>query len=455
MRWGYGRLLAATLLLASLPALPVAAQATDSESESEGAALRLARSLDDAALRSVALEVLKHNPELAAAAARARAMALEAPQVRSLPDPALGLTAFVASPETRVGPQRLKLGLSQRLPWFGKLQLKEQAAVLEAGGFAAELEAKRVRAVTETRRLWYELAYLARHQKIVEGFHHHLVQHEEIARTRYATGSGLGQAVVKVQAELTRAESQLLDIQHLRSELAARLEELRSGSSWESGGGDGPATARLPDLFPVVTDRDQLERRALELRPELAAAAARIARAEALQRLAEKERRPDLTIGFTFTIVEPREDLPGQLQPPPDNGSDVFGLLGSVTLPVRRQRLRAALDEAAELRGVAEQERRAIRAAIGAELGELAVRIPLAWSQLRLLEDVLIVQAEEAMKSARAGYITGTLNALDLLHAHHVVFEARTAAARAAADYALFLARLEGAIAAPLKESSS
>ena len=85
----------------------------------------------------------------------------------------------------------------------------------------------------------------------------------------------------------------------------------------------------------------------------------------------------------------------------------------------------------------------------------MADRIPLGWRQLRLLEDVLIVQAEESMKSARAGYITGTLNALDLLHAHHVVFEARTSAARAAADYAIYLARLEGVVAGPLEEPTS
>ena len=55
------------------------------------------------------------NPEhveLAAAVGRARAIALEAPQVRSLPDPVLELTAFISPPETRVGPQRLKVAIS-------------------------------------------------------------------------------------------------------------------------------------------------------------------------------------------------------------------------------------------------------------------------------------------------------------------------------------------------------
>ena len=65
------------------------------------------------------------------------------------------------------------------------------------------------------------------------------------------------------------------------------------------------------------------------------------------------------------------------------------------------------------------------------------------------------MQAEEALDSARAGYVAGTLNALDLLDAEHVLFDARSAVARAAADYAIYLARLEGVVAAPLEDPTS
>ena len=186
-------------------------------------------------------------------------------------------------------------------------------------------------------------------------------------------------------------------------------------------------------------------------RPELAAAAARIARAGVMEELAEKRFKPDFSLGLTYAVVERRQDEPGRLQPPPGNGDDVFGIQGGVTLPIRRGKLRAGLDQAAEMRRAAEEDQRAVRTRIATDLDELAGRIPLAWRQLRLLEDVLIVQAEEALDSARAGYVTGTLNALDLLDAEHVLFGARTAVARAAADFAIYLARLEGVVAGPLE----
>ena len=438
MRWRSGRLLAATLLLASLT--PAGAQETEQTNEAQGAAARLASSLDDPALRSVVADILERNPGLVGAAA------LRAPQVRALPDPMVGITAFVAPPETRVGPQRLMVAASQRLPWFGKLDLAEQAAVLEAAALSADVEARRLELVTEGRRLWYELAFLARHREITEEFRRHLEQHEEIARTRYATGVGRGQGVIKLQAEITRVDHQLLAIRDRQAALEARIAGLRDRPSEAA-----PSTGRLPDLKLIELDRPGLERIANQRRPELAAAAARIARSGVVQELAEKQFRPDFSVGLSYTLVDRRQDEPGRLQPPPGNGDDILGVQGGVTLPVRRGKLRAGLEQAAELRLAAEESERAARAGIAADLDELVSRIPLARRQLRLLEDVLIVQAEEALDSARAGYVAGTLNALDLLDAEHVLFGARTAVARAAADFAIYLARLEGVVAGPLE----
>ena len=444
------RLLAATLLLAGFRAAPAGAQKTVEPDQVEQPATRLVRSLEDPALRAVVGEILDRNPGLAGAAARARAAALEAPRVRALPDPTIGLTAFLAPPETRVGPQRLMVAATQRLPWFGRLELAERAAVLEAVARAAEVEARRLELVTEGRRLWHELAFLQRQREITEEFRRHLEQHEEIARTRYATGVGRGQGVIKLQAELTRVDAQLLDIDDRRATLRARLAGLMDRPRESTPGG-----AVLPEIRSFDFDREALEGLAYARRPELVAAAARIARSGAMEELAEKRFRPDLSLGLTYTVVERRQDEPGRLQPPPGNGDDIFGIQGGVTLPVRRGRLAAGLEQAGEMRRAAEESQRAVRSRIAADLDELAARIPLAWRQLRLLEDVLIVQAEEALDSARAGYVAGTLNALDLLDAEHVLFGARTAVVRAAADFAIYLARLEGIVAQPLEVPES
>jgi outer membrane protein TolC len=407
---------------------------------------RILATIEEPGLNALVEEVLERNPGAAAAEARARAAARRAPQVKARPEPVASLTAFLETPETRTGPQRLSAAIFQGLPWFGKLALKEQAALYMAAALEAEVEAKRLTLVTESRRLYYELAFLDRYREITEEFRQHLLQHEEISRARYSTGVGPGQGVVKLQAEITRVENKLLGIDTRRVALTAQLNALR----------DRPATAplppvRLPDTGEVMLDLDSLVGTALRSRPDLSAADSRISQADTMIRLAEKGYRPDFKVGLVYTMVDPRDDTPGRLQPPEENGDDILGIQGGITLPIWRKKLAAGVEEAVERQTAVEEAKRDLVATIQAAIGDLTQQVPLSWRQLRLVEDLLIVQAEEALESAQAGYIAGTLNALDLLDAEHVLFEARTAVARARTDYLIGLAKLEGAVGGPLQ----
>ena len=130
----------------------------------------------------------------------------------------------------------------------------------------------------------------------------------------------------------------------------------------------------------------------------------------------------------------------------------LFGIVGSLSIPLWGGANTAERERASALQVAAAQGRRVATTEIRTELEDLADRLPLTWRQLRLLEDVLIVQAEEALESAKAGYVAGTLNALDLLDAEHVLFDAQIAAARSRADYAIGVAELEGAIGTSLED---
>ncbi len=406
----------------------------------------VAGGIGDGALRALVEESLARNPGLRAGFSRARAAAQKAPQVASLPDPTAEATAFLLPPETRVGPQRLMLGYSQALPWLPKLDLKEAAALQEALGLERQVQADRLRLVTDVRRLYYELLFLDRSREIAATLLDDLDQHEEVAQARYATGVGSTQAVLRLQAEMTSTQQDLLDLDSREVALRARLNALR----------DRPAATpvtrgALPeDIGEVGLKPEQLLDRARNARPELQAADARLARADLMERLARMARRPDFKVGVTYTLVTSRDDDAARLLAIQGDGNDVFGLRGGVTLPVRKRRRAAAIQEALDLRSHAVSERRQAELAIETEVGDLAERLPLAWRRLRLLEDLLVVQAEEALESAEAGYIAGALNTLDLVDAEEVLFEALTAVDKARMDYLIGLAELEGAVGRPL-----
>lgn len=420
----------------------------------ESPARSILAALPDPALRDLATEVLARNPDLAAARARARAAEQEAPQARSLPDPMAGLTAFLLTPETRVGPQRAMVALSQRFPWFGKLGLREQAALYAAAAARADVAARELTLVTETRRLAYELAFLDAWDEILGTDRAILERYEELARTRYAAGIGLEQAVVKLQAELTKVDTRKLQLADRRAETTSALNALRDRSPVAE-----PPEIALPEAVEPSSGFEgrlaRLEDRAAARRPELARAEAEVSRAGTQVELAKKDHRPDVTLGLTYTLVGERQDAPGRAMPPPDNGQDVIGLTASINLPVYRDRLDAAVEQAARRETAAREERRAVTTSIDRSLGELAQRLVLTYRELRLFEDVLGIQAEESLSSAEAAYSAGSAGALDLLDAERVLLDVRTSTARARADYAITLARLQGAVGEPIDPSAT
>jgi len=423
---------------------PARAQAATDDREAARADAVL-EGLAEPALRALLQEALERNPGLAAVRATARAAAEVPAQAGSLPDPILGATGYVGPPETRVGPQRAMATLSQHFPWFGKLGLRAEAAERRAEALDARWQAQRLALVTQVRRLAYELGFLDAYAGVVREDQRTLEHYEQLARARYASGTGLEQGVIKIQAEITKDETRLLEVGNRRAALVAALNALR----------DRPQETPLPPLptpgyGSTSPDPEGLRERAMALRPELAEADAEVARAESLIELARREYKPDFSLGVSYGFVGPRTDPAGLMAPPPDEGDDVFAVSLSLNLPVRRGRLAAGVREAAEARTAAAERRRSAVVAIDADLGELVERVRLTWDQLDLLERVLVVQAEQSLRSAEAGYSAGTLNSLDLLDAERVLLEVRTATARARADYAIAIARLEGAVGRPL-----
>ncbi|MBI2836998.1 MAG: TolC family protein [Acidobacteria bacterium] len=425
-----------------------AATAATPPAVNEGPSGRIVAAESNTSLRQILEDLLARNPAIASANAQALADAEKASQVKALPDPLLNVTAFPLSPETRVGPQQAMFGVSQKFPWFGKLKLREKAASEDAMAARALVEAKRLSLITEARRLYDEIGFLTAYERVLRSDRDVLSHYEELARTRYASGVGLEQAVVKLQAEITRDETRLLDLARQRATLVSTLNSLR----------DMPSETPIPTpeipIYPQLSlNVEDLKQTALASRPEIAEADARIERAKTMFDLAGKDYDPDVTFGLSYTLVGGRTDAAGLAMPPPDNGKNILGISATFNLPVWKEKLGAGVEETVQRQLAARSAKRSIVTAIDRDIGDLLQRIPLTWDQLHLFADVLAVQAEESLRSAEAGYAAGTHSALDLLDAERVLLDVRTGTERARADYAIAIARLEGAIGALVAES--
>ncbi|RMF75683.1 MAG: TolC family protein [Acidobacteria bacterium] len=399
----------------------------------------------DPQVRAVLVDVATRHPRLVAARARARAAAERPAKARSLPDPQLATSLFLVPPETRVGPQRLTLGLSQAVPWRGKLAARGRAAARAAERAAREADRLALDLVTRARSLLVRIGYLDRAIGIVDEDLATLQGFEALARARYAAGIGLAQAAVKVQAEITRDRTRRLALEQERAALVAELNALRD----RPGTSAVPATAE-PVVRALAADPAKLRAQALSRLPEVAAADAGVAEAGERLRLARLEYRPDFRFGLGWTFVDRRQDAAGRLVPPEDNGQDALALTFGLTIPLWRERLAAGVREAGAVRAARGERRRDVVLEIDRRLDDLLARVPLVRDQWRLFRDVLTPQAEESLNSARAAYETGRLEMLDLLDAERVLLEVRLGAIRAATDWRLLVIELERTVARPL-----
>ena len=266
------RALALLIVLGVLPAgagtrdaeTPPASAVAETPGPASDAAGRVVDAIEDPAVRELVRDGLARNPTVATAAAVARASLQQAPQAKALPDPVVGVTGYLSSPETRVGPQRLMATLSQRLPWSGKRGLREQAALRQAHALVADVGARRLDLVTEVRRLSYEVAYLDAYRRVVKTDRDTLIHYERLARARYASGVGIEQRVIKLQAEITKDDNRLLDIAARRATLVAALNALRDRPQ-----GTPVSEIALPHATKVAPPLAVLRARALDVRPEL------------------------------------------------------------------------------------------------------------------------------------------------------------------------------------------
>ena len=395
----------------------------------------------ETALREYVAAALEHNPGVLEARARYRASRQRVPQVTALPDPVVSFTQALRSVETRVGPQLNSVTLSQAFPWFGTLALRGRVALLEATALHHLYEAARRDVVAQVKETFYDLGYvdaalgLAREERSL------LDHYETVARARYATGQGLQQAVLRLQAELARVLNREHQLDRQRGTSAARLNYLR----------DRPVAEAVPGVPPLARpdvdfDRERLHHLGERNRQELLAASALVEGGEGAVDLAQRNGRPNFTASVGVTNVGRRGDPAGLSLPPPDDGRNAITVSLGVSLPLWGARYRAGIEQAASDLEARLHHRAAARNAMEVAVEEAVVHLETLDRQIDLLDTVLVPQTEEALRATEAAYETGQLGVLDLLDSGRTLIDIRLLRARYVSDYLIAFTALERAI---------
>lgn len=389
--------------------------------------------------RAVTL-ALEGNPGLAEMRARAEAAAALTPQAGSLPDPSVSFNALnlpVDSFDRRQEPMtQMQFGISQALPFPGKLALKEKAAGFEAEAAGSSVEETRLRLISDVKVTWWRLFYVARSLEIVRRNQDLLRQFVEIAQTKYKVGEGLQQDVLLAQVELSQLMDRALQLEGTRRNDVARLNALLNQPANTPVVLPEKVATDLPELLPG----QKLFQMADEARPRLAKSLSELHAADARLELARKDRMPDFQVGALYGFR-------GGDNPDGSSRDDFasFRFNMSVPLYASRKQNRAIDQRSSERlahRYALEDERVKVQADISAAVADYEQ----AREQALLFETGIIPQARQTVASMLAGYQVNKVDFLNLVRSQITLYNHETRYWQALSEAQQALADLNAAV---------
>jgi outer membrane protein, heavy metal efflux system len=386
-------------------------------------------------LATLVAELEQRNPQVLAARQAWKASSQVPSQVATLPDPQLELQQVsVGSPVPFAGYTTSDfayagIGVSQDLPYPGKLRLRGEIAEREAAAAADRAEAVRLSAVEQLKVTYLRLAYLQQTLVILERNGALLAEIAEAAGARYRVGQGSQQDVLRTQLERTKLLREI-EMRHRETAgLEARLKQLLDRPP------DSPDLAAEPlaeTPLPAGAGVGAPLAGAPAANPEVAAAQEATLERSLRVDLARKDFYPDFNLQYMWERTDPAR----------------FRAYYMVTLGVRLPLHRLRRQQPELVQSVAELERsqREYEAAVQQTHFDVVDQLAAAASASRLLaiyRGGLLQQAAAGFEAALAAYRVGRQDLAALLGSFSDLLKLDVEYWSTLADHETALARLE------------
>jgi cobalt-zinc-cadmium efflux system outer membrane protein len=420
------------LMLASLLLLSVVTPTRAQEAPPPSQPVRLADLLAEAERNNPQIQAARHGWD----------SAKQVPtQVSTLPDPQFVLQHLsVGSPRPFAGYTNsdfayVGLGISQDLPYPGKLRLRGEIAKKDADVTQQKYESLRRAILAQVKMAYFQLGYLAKRQVILEGDGKLLEQVEQAAEARYRSGMGNQHDVLQAQLERTKLLREITTNQLEAGKVQAEIIQLlnRSQSSPDI------KTTELSESLAART-YDELLAAAKANNPEIIGTQKMVEKQGLQVDLAKKDFYPDFTLQYMWQRTDPTQ----------------FRAYYMVTLGVRipiyrgrRQQPELAQAQADQNRASSEYETQTQQIAF--QLRQQFLSAEKSQELLKIYREGLIPQARTELEAGMAAYQSNRQDFQALLASFLDVLKLDEEYWQTLSEHEMALAQLEEITGLPLR----
>jgi len=382
---------------------------------------------------SIALE---QNPLVLSAREQYQASLARISQARAFPQPSLNFDSDVQPSVTNIrGSQERYIGISELIPFPGRTYLRGQVAYRESQETLSDVEVLELDVTYQVKASFFSLLmtrnkaeYARQNLEISREF----VQMTEL---KFSAGDVPRVEVIRARVEAAKAATELHRAENEESLARARLNFLLA----QPGSAPLEINGQLR-ASPVAYSLGQLTEWGLTSRPEMAGIESSLERASLTRKLGYMSYLPDFDLGAAQHRVTGEQDS--------------WQVTLSVELPIFFwQPARGEIREANANAQALGQEASHIRNLISLEVEEAHRGYTTALSQIELMEEEILAQAEEVYDMYLFSYQQGEIGGIELIQAQRTLSEARKAYADSLYDYNIAIAALEKAVGRALGEN--
>jgi len=372
----------------------------------------------------------ENNPGLQSKYKEFEAALQKIPQVNALPDPSFSFGYFISPVETRVGPQRAKLSLSQMFPWFGTLRAKGDAAMLMAEAkYQAFLEARN-KLYFDVAAAYFPLYELQQLQEIEQKNIKILESFKTIATRKFENGAAPMVDVLRVDIMLKDSRTNFEILKEKEHALVSTFNSLLNRDENEQ-------VIISDTLLANPVDIDEVKDTLLVRNPAINKLNLQTRASKTSEIVAQKQGLPNFGVGLDYVIVAERSDIPVA-----DNGKDALMPMVSVSIPLFRKKYDAAKKEAQLMQESYTLQKENVLNLLSSEFDQTMFEISQQLELLKLYRDQVAI-TRQSLNLLFSSYGNSGKEFEEVLRMQQKLLQYEKLMAKAVAQYHTALAKLD------------